>query len=168
MTQRLLATIVLSLTLAVSGAAPASAMTPDYASQYYLNSVCPQIPAFNGVIRALFRGKTTLRPSQVHGERLRQTRRALLRLQRTDFNAASHLSNTPSDWPSTDSAAATHKVAIAMLRERLIIVELRTRSRRSFARYWNRMFLPQDHRIDTFWRLANTSLGIQPNGALGC
>jgi hypothetical protein len=168
MTKRLSAAIVLSLTLALGAMAPASAMTPDYASQYYLNSVCPQIPAWNSVINALSQGNHLVRAGQVKGKRLRRVRAALLRLQRTDFTAASHLTNTPSEWPTPEAASATSKVASALLRERLIIIELRTRSRQSFARYWNRMFIPQDNRVDSYWRLALASLSIPPNGSLGC
>ena len=168
MTQRISATILLSLTLALGSIAPASAMTPDYASQYYLNSVCPQIPAWNGVIDTLSQGNHLVRAGQVKGQRLRRVRAALLRLQRTDFTAAGLLTNTPSEWPTPEAAAATSKVATALLRERLIIIELRTRSRQSFARYWNRMFIPQDRRVDSAWRLAMASLSIPPNGNLGC
>src|SRR6478735_4774441 len=89
MTKRLSATIVLSLTLALGAMAPASAMTPDYASQYYLNSVCPTIPAWSRVIQSLSQGSHLVRANQVKGQRLRRARAALLALQRTDFTSAS-------------------------------------------------------------------------------
>ena len=168
MTKRLATTLLLSLTLALGAIAPASAMTPDYASQYYLNSVCPTIPAWNGVIHALSKGNHLVRAGQVRGQRLRRVRAALLRLQRTDFVAAGNLTSTPSEWPTPEAAAATSKVATALLRERLVIAELRTRSRGSFARYWNRVLLPQDRRVVDNWRLAMASLNIAPNGNLGC
>ena len=168
MTKRLSAAIVLSLTLALGAMAPASAMTPDYASQYYLNSVCPTIPAWSRVIQSLSQGSHLVRANQVKGQRLRRARAALLALQRTDFTSAGHLTNTPSEWPTPEAAAATSKVATALLRERLVIAELRTRSRASFARYWNRVFLPQDRRVVSYWRLAMASLSIPPNGNLGC
>ncbi len=169
MTKRLSATIVLSLILAFGAIAPASAMTPDYASQYYLNSVCPTIPAWNRVIQTALPGeppgprKPGQGPTPAPG-----SRRAPGVCSARTSPRLSHLTNTPSEWPTPEAASATNKVAIALLRERLVIAELRTRSRGSFARYWNRVFLPQDHRVVSYWRLAMASLSIPPNGNLGC
>ena len=70
-------------------------MSQEYAGRYYLAQICPTNPAGDAVYRAAFRGKKVFRAKQMHGKRLRQTRRALAKYGRLEYAGGRELLNPP-------------------------------------------------------------------------
>jgi hypothetical protein len=97
----LLATIVAVLAVMLGTmaspavAAAPNAMSQEYAGCYYLAQICPTNPAGDAVYRAVFRGKKVFRAKQMHGKRLRQTRRALAKYGRLEYAGGRELLNPP-------------------------------------------------------------------------
>jgi hypothetical protein len=165
--QRVLAIVVLVLGLALSTEAPASALTVDEAVTHYLAQVCPQNPAIDAVNRAVFRGKHTFRARQMHGKRLRQSRRALRRLQRIEILGGNHLLSPPSAWPTPEVAQAMTAVGHALVTDGRMIVQLRKRAGRRFVRYWNTVWIPHEDVLFSLYDAADAALGV-PKEQLAC
>ena len=142
MSRRFLAVAIVAIALAFSALPPASAMTTDYARQYFLNSVCPGRAKAVALNQAVFRGKSNFTGKQMHGKRLRQARRAVTAMRTAEANAAMWLRNPPSEWPSQDAAAAIAKAANALARETVVLGNLRTKAGKRFRSFWNNRFHP--------------------------
>jgi uncharacterized membrane protein YdfJ with MMPL/SSD domain len=165
--RRLLAIIVVAFAVTLSTLAPASAMSNNYAGSYYLNSVCPSNPALDAVYRAIFHGKNVVRPKNMHGKRLRRTRRALLRYERVESAGGRYLLNPPSAWPTSDSAQATKNMGLAMVRQSQIVDHLRRVAGRRFIRQAVNWFEPQVNTLRDRSSVARDSLNLPP-GPQGC
>ncbi len=167
MIRRTFLVLVVSLALGLSISGSATAMSMTSAGRYYLNSICPTNTAQAAVYRVMFRGKNVVRAKQMHGKRLRQTRRALLTLERREYNAGRRLLNPPSAWPSLEARRAARNMGTASVRQSRIISSLRGRSGRSFTTYWNNYYSPQETRLANLSRTARAYLDLPPNGQ-GC
>ena len=165
--RRLLAIIVVAFALTLSTLAPASAMSNDYAGRYYLNSVCPTNPALNAVYQAIFHGKNVIRPKNMHGKRLRRTRRALLRYERLESAGGHYLLNPPSAWPTPESAQATNNMGLAMVRQSQIVDHLRKVAGKRWIHQANTWFDPQVTTLGNRSSTARDSLNLPP-GPQGC
>ncbi len=138
------ATIAAALLMAMlpAASASASAMSDDYAGRYYLAHMCPGNTAWQRLERVMFKGKSTVTAKQMHGKRLRQTRRALSNFQRVEYNGGRALLNPPLDWPTTDIANATKAVGLATVHDSNLAGRLRIRKGQRFINYWNNVFMP--------------------------
>jgi hypothetical protein len=155
-----------SLTATTPPATATSAMSQDYAGKYYLAQVCATNPVRDKVYRALFRGKNSLKAKQIKGKRLRQTRKALHRLERSDYNAGRRLLNPPGTWPTADITSAANAVANAAIRESKMASTLAKRRTKRFAHYFTHVFDP-DTQFQDASRNARALLDLPPNGE-GC
>ena len=142
-------------------------MSSDYAGRYYLNSVCPINPAYDHFLKAATHGKRVTKAKQMHGKRLRRTRRALIVLERVVYNGARTLLNPPSAWPSDTTTQDVDNMANAMTREGQIIEVFRHKKGRGFIRAWNNYFDPQLARMSDLSNIARADLNLGANGA-GC
>ena len=163
--RRLLAIIVVAFAVTLSTLAPASAMGSKYAGRYYLNSVCPTDAPYFAVYRALFHGgKKVVRGKDMHGKRLRHTRRALGWYERSNSAGGHYLLNPPSAWPTSESAQATGNMGRAMLRQSQIIDNLRRLAGRNFIGAWNNYFVPQESTMSHDSSIARKALSLPPKG----
>ncbi len=127
--RRVIAAVLLVFALALSTAAPASAFTVEQAQAFFLAQVCAPNAAIDQLNNAVFRGNQAFRPRKMHGKRLRQTRRALVRLARIERAVGLRLIDPPSSWPSPESAAATDALGRALVIDARILNKLRAQGR---------------------------------------
>jgi hypothetical protein len=135
--------VLLSLVSITSAAADVGEMGKTRAGNYYLNSVCPEYPALNGLNRAL--------PANSHGywrtkdltpRVFRRVKSASRDLSDAYFNAARGLYNPPRNWPSY-VLTPVNKAAKLTKRSSDVTHDLgNAYTPRGFTRIWNNRFAP--------------------------
>jgi len=161
--RRVIAAVLLVFALAFTTAAPASAFTVEQAQAFFLTQVCAPNNAIDQLNNAVFRGNPNFRPRKMHGKRLRQTRRALVRLARIERAVGLRLIAPPSSWPTPESAAATDALGRAFVIDGRILNKLRARAGVRFVRYWNNVMLPHNDLLIDLEVSAGNALGVAPD-----